>query len=86
MKKKVILDAYEQEIEDNFEKIKPVKNQRKKLATLKQGQKKLIAAQKQPITIRVNNDDIIAIKAKAAKIGVPYQTYINILIHKEAIS
>lgn len=86
MKKKVILDAYEQEIEDNLEKAKPVKNQKKHLAMLKQAQKNFIAQQKQPITIRVNNDDMIAIKAKAAKFGVPYQTYINIIIHKEAIS
>ena len=85
MKKKVVLDAYEQEIEDNLEKAKPSKNEKKHIAMLKEAAKNYMA-QKQPITIRVNNDDITAIKAKAAKVGIPYQTYLNIIIHKEAVS
>lgn len=84
MKKKVILDAYEQEIEDNFENLKPSKNQKKLRKQLVEAAKEYVAARKS-ITIRVMNGDIIAIKAKAAKAGVPYQTYINSLIHKEAI-
>ena len=39
---------------------------------------------KQSITIRVAEQDIETIKIKASKLGLPYQTYINMLIHKEA--
>ncbi len=39
---------------------------------------------KHPITIRVAEQDIEAIKIKASKLGLAYQTYINMLIHKEA--
>jgi predicted DNA binding CopG/RHH family protein len=40
---------------------------------------------KKSITIRISNSDIQAMKTKAAKMGVPYQTYINILIHRDAV-
>jgi predicted DNA binding CopG/RHH family protein len=40
---------------------------------------------KKSITIRISNSDIQAMKTKAVKMGVPYQTYINILIHRDAV-
>jgi predicted DNA binding CopG/RHH family protein len=40
---------------------------------------------KKSITIRISGGDIQAMKVKAAKMGVPYQTYINILIHRDAV-
>jgi len=40
---------------------------------------------KKSITIRISGSDIQAMKVKAAKMGVPYQTYINILIHRDAV-
>jgi len=40
---------------------------------------------KKSITIRISNSNIQAMKTKAAKMGVPYQTYINILIHRDAV-
>jgi predicted DNA binding CopG/RHH family protein len=39
---------------------------------------------KKSITIRISDNNIQAMKVKAAKMGVPYQTYINILIHRDA--
>jgi predicted DNA binding CopG/RHH family protein len=84
-KKKNKLDAYEQEIEDNLHKFKQPKNH-------KQIEKNLITAAKnyskerKSVTIRLLNSDIEAMKEKAAQMGVPYQTYINILIHRDAIS
>lgn len=45
---------------------------------------KLPKSGKKPITIRLLESDIKAMKAKASKMGIPYQTYINILIHKDA--
>jgi predicted DNA binding CopG/RHH family protein len=37
------------------------------------------------VSIRILTSDIEAMRKKAAKIGIPYQTYINILIHRDAI-
>jgi predicted DNA binding CopG/RHH family protein len=85
MTKKIKLDEYEQCIEDQLEKAQKIKGEKELKAIL------MVAAQKhlhskKPITIRVSNYDIEALKIKASKIGVPYQTYINMLIHKDAIS
>lgn len=85
MKKKIKLDAYEREIERNIGKGKPVKNEKELKKKLVQAAKNYISERKS-ITIRVQNRDLEALKIKAAHIGVPYQTYINILIHRDAIS
>lgn len=85
MKKKIKLDAYERDIEKNFGKGKPVKNQKREMAMLLEAAKNYVA-EKKSISIRVSNDDLEAMRYKAAKMGVPYQTYINILIHRDAVS
>jgi predicted DNA binding CopG/RHH family protein len=85
MTKKIKLDAYEREIEDNFGKGKPVKDQKKVKRMLVDAAKNYISG-KQSITIRIQKSDIEAMKEKAARMGVPYQTYINILIHRDAVS
>jgi predicted DNA binding CopG/RHH family protein len=79
------LDDYEQEIEDNFEKHQSVKAS-KQLAKMLQSAAKAQLKDKKPITIRIAVNDIEAMKFKASKCGVPYQTYINMLIHKDATS
>ena len=84
MTNKIKLDAYEQEIEDNLEKAKPVKNMKEELRMLKEAARNHIS-EKKSITIRVQKSDIEAMKIKAGKMGIPYQTYINILIHRDAI-
>ncbi|MCC8483063.1 MAG: hypothetical protein LN561_00560 [Rickettsia endosymbiont of Labidopullus appendiculatus] len=76
------LDKYEQEIEDNFEKQISIKNSSD--LKLFQDSAKAHLKRKYPITIRVAQQDIEAIKIKASKLGLGYQTYINILIHKDA--
>ncbi|WP_425362681.1 CopG family antitoxin [Candidatus Tisiphia endosymbiont of Hybos culiciformis] len=76
------LDKYEQEIEINFGKQPSIKNQDD--LGLFQNAAKTHLKQKHPITIRVAQQDIEAIKIKASKAGLAYQTYINMLIHKEA--
>lgn len=76
------LDKYEQEIEDNFEKQSSVKNSSD--LQLFQNAAKAHLKRKYPITIRVAERDIEAIKIKASKLGLAYQTYINMLIHKDA--
>jgi len=85
MKKKIKLDAYEREIEKNFGKGKPVKNPKKTREMLMEAAKNYVA-ERQSITIRLQKSDLEAIKNKAAKMGVPYQTYLNIVIHRDAIN
>ncbi len=82
--KKIKLTKYEQDIEDNFEKLKKSPNQKALKQALMVAAKNYVE-NKKPITIRVAQSDIVAMKNKAAKMGVPYQTYINILIHKDAL-
>lgn len=81
--KKAKLDTYEQDIEDNFEKLTDVANKNRLLKSL-QSAAKAHLQDKKPITIRVSAHDIEVIKIKASKFGIPYQTYINMLIHKDA--
>ncbi len=85
MKKKIKLDAYEREIKKNLHKTKPVQNQKANLAKPKLAVKNHIAAKKS-VTIRISEGDLEAMKLKAGKMGIPYQTYINIIIHRDAIS
>ncbi len=83
-KRKIKLDAYEREIEKGIGKGKPPKNQEKLKAMLLEAAKNYMA-EKQSITIRLQKSDIEAIKSKASKMGLPYQTYINMIVHQEAI-
>jgi predicted DNA binding CopG/RHH family protein len=85
MSKRIKLDPYEQEIEDNFEKHPSAVNKSSMSKMLQSAAKKQLK-DKKPITIRIGLSDIEAIKIKASKCGVPYQTYINMLIHKDATS
>ncbi|MBP9726388.1 MAG: hypothetical protein KBD83_02840 [Gammaproteobacteria bacterium] len=83
--KNIKLDDYEKDIEENFEKRSPLNTKElKNEAHLLTQAAKNHAKVKQSITIRVNPFDLEAIKLKASKLGVPYQTYLNILFHKEA--
>ena len=82
MKHKYELDEYEQEIEDSFEKQEGIATQ-DELDKLKMIARKHLKS-KRSITIRVAEQDIEAIKLKASRLGLAYQTYINMLIHKEA--
>lgn len=85
MKNKIKLDAYERDILKNFGKGKKLKNEKEVKAMLVQAAKNYVSERKS-ITIRVQNSDLEAMKLKASQMGVPYQTYINILIHKDAVS
>ena len=76
------LDNYEQEIEENFESQESVLEEFN-LQNLQKAAKVHLNSKKS-ITIRVSLRDIEAIKIKASKLGLAYQTYLNMLIHKEA--
>ncbi len=81
-KRKIILDEYEQEIEDNIGKMEPTPNfdKFKKMAELAA---KKHFQDKQQITLSVAKNDVEAIKIKADKLGVPYKAYINMLIDQD---
>jgi len=84
MSKRIVLDKFEQDIEDNFESLKSSKNLVREKALIQRAAKNHIK-RKRSITIRISEMDLEAMQIKASKLGIPYQTYINMLIHKDAI-
>ncbi|MCC8467237.1 MAG: hypothetical protein LN589_00490 [Rickettsia endosymbiont of Eriopis connexa] len=76
------LDPYEQDIEDNFEKQQTIDDPT--LIELFQKSARAHINKKRSVTIRIAEHDIEAIKIKASKHGLPYQTYLNMLIHSDA--
>ncbi len=85
MNKNAQLDEYEQELEDNLELcLKLEDSEEKKII------EKLVAAAKshsnikKAITLRVSPHDLEIMRIKASRLGIPYQTYINMVIHKDA--
>ena len=80
---KTKLDKYEEDIENNFEKQSNIHNAEHQIEQFKesaiQHQKR-----KSSITIHIADHDLEAIKLKASKKGLAYQTYINMIIHKAA--
>jgi predicted DNA binding CopG/RHH family protein len=85
MKKKIILDNFEQDIENNLESLSSVSNLKEEMLLIKKAAINHIK-RKKSITLRISEMDLEAMKIKASRLGVPYQTYINILVHKDATS
>lgn len=85
MTKEIILDALEQKIEDNFGSLQHTNNMDQEIELLKEAACRHIKKNKS-ITLRINEMDLEAIKIRASKSGLPYQTYITMLIHKDAAS
>ncbi|MFH0937054.1 MAG: hypothetical protein V1808_02050 [Candidatus Daviesbacteria bacterium] len=82
---KVILDKYEQETEDALDEGKFVSVPN--LAATKQMFQEAAEnfrqlQQTKSITLRVNIEDLIKIKAKAKRNGIAYQTLISLLIRQ----
>lgn len=82
--KNLVLDEYEQEIEDTIERGEFVSD-----PNFKETKKMFEEAARQhielreskSITLRVKKMDLIKLKAKAARNNIPYQTLINLLIN-----
>lgn len=79
------LDEYEQEIEDALEKgeyvSEPNFEDTKKM--FEEAAKRHIELQEsKSITLRVKNEDLIKVKAKAKRNGIAYQTLIGLLIRQ----
>lgn len=83
MSKKIVLDELEKDIDSNFDKLKTIKNSSSELDKLKVAAKEHLKAKKST-TIRISEGDLEMMRVKASKLGILYQTYINILIHKDA--
>ena len=77
------LDDFEKDIEDNFENLQPITNIAEEIALLKNVASNH-SKNRKSITIRIPEMDLEAIRLKASKAGIPYQTYINMLIHQDA--
>lgn len=85
MTQKIKLDKYEKDIESKIDNLASVPNVKKEMASIRKAATNHLRKNKS-ITLRVNNADLEVIRLKASKLGVKYQTYLNILIHKEATS
>ena len=72
------LTQEEQEIEDHAEEWVPASEEaRKNLRRIAERSKK-----NEAISLRMSSFDLTRIKAMAAEQGMPYQTLINVLVHK----
>lgn len=79
------LDEYEQDLEDNFEKLieLPPEEKKAKIKMLVEAAKEHVRKNKDKrITIRIYGEDLIKIKELAKEDGLPYQTYLTSLLHK----
>lgn len=86
--KKIKLDKYEEKIEESLKKgeyIKAVNFQRTKKLFAQAAKNYLELSKSKRITIRVNQADLIKVKARAKENNLPYQTLLNTLIRQFAI-
>ena len=80
----LVLDEYEQEIEDSLERGEWVSdpNFKKTKKIFEEAAGHHIELRKsKSITLRIKNMDLIKLKAKAERNNIPYQTLINLLIN-----
>lgn len=84
--KNLKLDAYEQEIEDSFEKVEwvPLSDQQKKELQASARYTLELLKKKKNINIRIQEITLRKLKAKAAAEGLPYQTLVGSILHKYA--
>lgn len=82
---KIILDKYEQEIEDALSngEFTSVPNLTDTKQMFQEAVKNFRQLQiTKSITLRINLEDLIKVKAKAKRNGIAYQTLINLLIRQ----
>ena len=79
----LVLDDYEKEIETSIARgeWQPVENSEEMKKMFQEAAKRYTQLQQsQKITLRINQGDLIRLKAKANKKNIPYQTLLNALI------
>ena len=80
----LILDEEEQAIEDALERDEYVSdpNFEESKRIIEEAAKRHVELNKtKPITLRVKQTDLLKIKAKAERNGIPYQTLLSALLH-----
>lgn len=78
MKKKIRLTEEEQEIENAADEFVPASEEtREKVERIIERSRK-----NEAISLRMSSYDLQRIKERAAEQGMPYQTLINVLVHK----
>ena len=79
--KTIVLDEYESEILEAYEsgKLKPLKPQDDYQAMARNTMKK-----NRKINIRISENDLSALRRRAAREGIPYQTLVGSVLHKFA--
>ena len=72
------MDKEEIQIEKDFDQFKPAQKSAKNKFD------KIISESRKsrPISLRINEQDLNLLKDKASKNGLPYQTMINVIIHR----
>lgn len=83
--KNLVLNEYEQEIEDalNSGKLKPVPLS-KKLIEKYAAMAKATLAKKRNINLRISNKTYLGLRKKAIELGLPYQTLAGSILHQYA--
>lgn len=82
---KIMLDKYEQEIEDALDRgdFISAPNLEATKQMFQEAAKNFRQLQEtKSITLRVNTEDLIKVKARAKRDGIAYQTLINLLIRQ----
>lgn len=82
--KNLVLDEYEQELEDVFERGEFVSDPdfaKNKKMFEEAAKRHIELEQTKSVTVRVKRKDLAKLKAKAARNNIPYQTLINLLIN-----
>lgn len=82
--KNLVLDEYEQEIEDALERGEFVSdpNFKETKKMFEEAARRHIELENsKSVTLRIKQKDLMKLKAKAARNNIPYQTLINLLIN-----
>jgi predicted DNA binding CopG/RHH family protein len=78
-----LLDADEQEYEDHFEEFVPApETERAALIAAARNEPRSIPSGRRPLSVRIENADIEALKVLAEREGLPYQTLLGSIVHK----
>ena len=74
----IVLDEFEQDIEDNIEHFVPLSaDEKRQMDDLAASAKK-----QKNISIRISQSDLNGIKRRSAEEGIPYQTLITSVLHR----
>lgn len=81
--KKINLDSEEQQLLDDFDagEFRSLRNRKAEILQLEEAATNTLKKDKR-INIRISNHDLERLQMRAAREGVPYQTYISGALHK----